>query len=108
MSWALIEPIRLLVEMWIFYVVGITVLRNWDILPLGSKVLGFFPLLYAYLLDVVLNWTLLSVLFMDRARERTITERLHRYQATEPNSKRARVARFVCVHLLNPFDPDHC
>jgi hypothetical protein len=94
--------------MWLAYVLAIHVLNRWDRLPMASRVLGAPAAIFAYLADVLLNWTLVSLLFFDPPREATITSRLHRYQRTDPTSKRARVARFVCVHLLNPFDPEHC
>lgn len=96
----------LLYLMWLGYVLAMHVIAKWDSLTLASKVLGAPPALLAYLLDVLLNWTLLIVLFWDWPRERTITHRLHRYQLTPGH--RARVAAWVCKNLLNPFDPDHC
>ena len=92
--------------MWLAYVLAIHVINRWDELPLASKVLGAPPALAAFVADVALNWTLATVLFLDLPREATITTRLHRYQKTA--GPRARIARWVCQHLLNPFDPDHC
>lgn len=101
------QVIGILYVMWLGYVLAMHIIAKWDELPMASKVLGGPAALVAYLADIVLNWTIVALLFLDLPREPTITERLHRYQEN-PNTKRAKVARWVCVHLLNPFDPDHC
>lgn len=103
-----LELLFVLYAMWLAYVLAIHIINRWDSLPLAGRILGAPPALVAYLCDVVLNWTLVALLFFDPPREATITGRLHRYQRADPTSKRARVARFVCQHLLNPFDPEHC
>lgn len=101
-----LQIVALLYAMWLAYVFAIHIVNRWHELPLASRVLGALPAFAAWLLDVLLNWTLLSVLFLDLPRERTITDRLHRYQGSP--GVRARVSKWVCAHLLNPFDPDHC
>lgn len=90
--------------MWLSYVLTMHIIHRWDTLPLASKILGAPAALTAYLFDIVLNWTLFTVVFLDLPREKTITERLHRYRA----GWRGTIARWVCEHLLNPFDPEHC
>ena len=92
--------------LWLGYVLTMQIVRQWDCLPLASRILGAPPALAAYLLDVFLNLTVCTVLFLDLPREATITKRLHRYR--RGRGRRARVARWICWHLLNPFDPDHC
>jgi hypothetical protein len=93
-----------LYALWLGYVLTMHIVHRWDTLPLAARIFGAPPALLAYLLDVALNWTICTALFFDWPRERTITERLHRYRF----GWRGRVARWVCGHLLNPFDPDHC
>ena len=95
-----------LYALWLGYVLTMHIVHRWPQLPLAARVLGAPAALVAYALDVLLNWTLCTLAFADWPREKTITERLHRYQQTP--GLRARVAAWVCGHLLNPFDPDHC
>ena len=101
-----LTTIASLYALWLGYVLTMHIVYRWDDLPLASRILGAPAALLAYVLDVFLNWTLCTVLFLDLPRERTITERLHRYQ--QRPGLRARVAAWVCGHLLNPFDPEHC
>jgi hypothetical protein len=90
--------------MWLAYVLAIHIIVKWPTLPLASKILGAPPALLAYLFDILMNWTLMSALFFDGPRELTITERLHRYKS----GWRHKVARWLCEHLINPFDAGHC
>ena len=90
--------------LWLGYVFTMHVLAQWDTLHWSAKILGAPPALLAYLLDVAVNLTIASVVFVDLPREATLTARLHRYR----RGWRHTVARFICERLLNPFDPDHC
>lgn len=54
-------------------------------------------------IDVAVNLVLATVVFFDRPREWTVSERLARY--LPGTDWRARVALWVGVHLLDPFDP---
>lgn len=92
--------------MWFVFVGGIHIIQKWDSLPWPAKVLGAGPAIYAFLLDVVLNIVLLSVIFWDRPKEWTMTDRFHRYQKSP--GLRATISRWVCQNLLNPFDREHC
>jgi hypothetical protein len=96
--------IAALYALWLGYVLTMHIVHRWDTLPLASRILGAPAALLAYALDVLLNWTVCWVLFLDPPREKTITERLHRYR----DGWRGRIARWICGHLLNPFDPEHC
>ncbi len=101
-----LASIAALYAMWLGYVFAMHIINRWDALPLPSKVLGALPAVLVYVADVILNWTVVTLLFFDLPRERTITDRLHRYQATP--GRRAQLSRWVCQYLLNPFDADHC
>ena len=90
--------------LWLGYVFTMHIRAQWDTLHWSAKVLGAPPAVLSYLLDVLINLTLASVLFLDLPREATLTKRLHRYRT----GWRSHVARFVCERLLNPFDADHC
>jgi hypothetical protein len=101
---AALTTFGLLYALWLGYVLTMHIVYRWKDLPLASRILGAPAALLAYALDVLLNWTVCTVVFFDLPREKTITERLHRYR----DGWRGRVARWVCGHLLNPFDPEHC
>lgn len=62
----------------------------------------------SYLLDVLLNVVLLSILFVEVPQEVTITHRMRRWQGTAAtHPRRARLAASIC-RILNLFDPGHC
>lgn len=92
--------------MWFLFVGGIHILQKWDTLPWPSKVLGAGPVVYAVIVDVVLNIVLISVLFWELPKEWTMSTRFHRHQ--EVPGWRAPISRWVCQNLLNPFDREHC
>lgn len=93
--------------LWLGFVLTMRVAHLWKTLPWPARVLGLPAALFSWVLDVFLNLTLCTVVFVDLPREPTITQRLHRYQR-ERTDWRARLARWVCANLLNPFDPEHC
>lgn len=97
-------PIAALYLLWVLYVFVMSVKQRWADLPMASKILGAPVALVGYALDVAINWSIAVVVFMDLPHEKTLTERLHRYT----DGWRHTVARFICQHLLNPFDPEHC
>lgn len=104
MTTALLTGFGVLYGMWLGYVLTMHIVHRWHELPLAARILGAPPALLSYLLDIALNFTICTLLFADLPRERTITERLHRYR----DGWRGPVARWVCSRLLNPFDPEHC
>lgn len=79
----------------------------------------FMPVfVIGYLLDVILNITVFSLLVLDVPREWTITSHVGRILNTPitPNTLnkldawRFSFCDFLCRHLLDPFDPsgNHC
>lgn len=66
-----------------------------------------FPLLFmGYLLDIIINFLVGTVVFVDLPREFTLSSRLSRYVDDQPKSWRADVAKVLAKNLLDPFDPD--
>ncbi len=67
-------------------------------------------LVIGYVLDVVAQLTLATLIFCDvpQRGEWLVTDRLKRYSAG--TGWRKTVADWVCTHLLDPFDPtdNHC
>ena len=70
---------------------------------LPARVLGWPVILVTVLLDITINWTLATVVFMDRAREPTLSQRLSRYLAGD--GWRRAWAAWIGANLLDPFDP---
>ncbi|MDB5966702.1 MAG: hypothetical protein JWQ72_3202 [Polaromonas sp.] len=81
--------------------------RAWVRWP--GQVLFALAVLPGLLLDVLLQYTVVALLFWDPAArcEHTVTQRLERYLASGAG-RRAAVARFVCRRLLDPLDPSGC
>lgn len=77
-------------------------------MPLASKVLGYQLLMIGLVLDVVMNLTLFSLVFVEVPREWLVTDRLKRH--IKQSGYRGWLARFICHSLLSPFDPsgNHC
>jgi hypothetical protein len=106
-----------ILALWAFYMgfaLSISVYRQWlkGTLNLLNKVM-FAPVLVCfYLLDVVLNWSVLLLVFgAPPPGCRTISERLHFY-VSHPfcTTFQMDCAQFICDKLLNPIDPtgNHC
>lgn len=96
---------------WLFYLAVMALIRARD-----EKRLTKVALLLAYpvvviglLLDFTLNVTVGTALFLEPPREWLLSPRLSRLIETDPGW-RGDLAAWVCVHLLDTFDPDgrHC
>jgi len=64
------------------------------------------------ILDVIFQWTLAPIIFMEFTPNITFSKRMERYR-DNPKYKgtwKMRWADFICEHILNPFDPSghHC
>ncbi len=62
-----------------------------------------------YLMDVIANLTVASLVFLEFPRELLVTSRLQRYVASG-QGWRFTIADWICNHLLDVFDPsgNHC
>lgn len=92
--------------LWLFYLAAMNLRRAKEAGRLTRLVLVLaLPILVlAIAIDVAVNLVLASVVFFDRPREWTVSERLSRY-LVGPSVWRAEVALWVGAHLLDPFDP---
>lgn len=72
------------------------------------KVLGAPVLMVGALMDVLVNLTLATIVFLDIPRELMLTMRLQRYM--RGGGWRRSWANWLCAKLLDPFDPSgsHC
>ena len=74
-----------------------------------TLVLCFPMVVVGYLVDVMSNIGIASLVFLELPKEWLVTTRLTRYIA-EDTGWRHHVAQWICDDLLDPFDPsgDHC
>jgi hypothetical protein len=99
----------LMVLTWLMYIQVMAALRVWNSLHWFAKA-HLLPLAPPFLLlDVAVNIIIGSLLFLERPRWWTLSERLH-YHAISNHGWKTYLAAWLCRNLLNPFDPDghHC
>lgn len=115
--WTVLWPV--IYVTWGFYIGFLVYAAVWQAKERGEKIHWLTWLMVApvivvgYLVDVVWNWTLGSLLFLEppwtvkgNAFSLTFTRRLNRHYDANNNSWRGKQARFW-AQLLNPFDPGH-
>lgn len=92
--------------LWLFYLAAMNLRRAKEAGRLSRIALALaMPIIaLAVAIDVAINLTLATLVFFDRPREWTVSERLSRY-LVGPSPWRAEVAMWVGEHLLDPFDP---
>lgn len=98
---------------WALYVFSMGVYRAY----LSKRLVGInyylaLPIfILGFLVDVIANFSLAVIVFVDVPHELLVTQRLIRYRKdTYPNNFRKKLATFICDNLLDIFDPrgDHC
>ena len=65
----------------------------------------------AFLVDLLMQFTVFAIVFAEAPRDWLVTHRLRRYmRELPPEHWRRRWADYLCKHLLDPFDPTgaHC
>ena len=109
LGWAL----AYLYGFWLLYVLIMGFYRAWlaKRLTRVALVLASPALLTGYLVDLLTNWTLATLLFWQWPQRplELVTDRLSRYIST-PSGWRTEPALWVCQSLLDYFDPNdrHC
>ena len=95
-------------EIWLRYlaVMALKRVRNEGKLSRAAFAIGLTLFIPAYVLDILGNLIICTVLFLDLPRETLITGRIQRY-VDGPDGWRRRMAVWFAVHLLNPFDDGH-
>lgn len=91
--------------LWVFFLAVMNLRRADKANTLGdfALYLGFPLILVAFLLDVVINLTLGTVLFLEWPAEWTLSERLHR-NILFAVAWRQKMAVTIMRYLLEPFD----
>jgi len=76
----------------------------------ATKVLALPWVVIGYALDVVVNLTFASLIFLEPPLELLVTKRLQRHVDATAGGWRHKLAWWICDHLLDPFDPtgNHC
>lgn len=96
---------------WVAYLAIMALIRARDEKRLTKVALWLaYPVVViGLLLDFTLNVTVGTALFLEPPREWLLSPRLSRLIETDPGW-RGDLAAWVCVHLLDTFDPDgrHC
>lgn len=92
---------------WIFFlaVMDLKKAREAGTLTKTATFFAFGVLWIGYVLDMLFNLAS-SVLFLELPREILFTARVSRH--IKGIGWRAKMARWFCENLLNPFDPGHC
>ena len=107
--YALLIALGATYALWVFYIAVMGLKRVRDTVGLSPWALRFgYPvLIVGYLLDVFVNWFVVTVLLLEFPRETTVTARLKRHNRTSTGWRKS-VAQFF-EPLLDPFDPsgDH-
>jgi hypothetical protein len=106
--WIALGAFLSLYVLWVYFLAVMALERVDDITPLTGAVRAFAlcVLLPGYLLDAVVNLTVMTVLLLDVPREWLVTARLSRLISDD--GWRGRIARWFCSTLLDPFDPRGC
>ena len=91
--------------LWPTYIAAMQLLRARDEGRLGAVASKLaIPIIVAgYALDVAVNATFFTALFLEAPHELTVTDRLKRHIAD--NTWRGRIARWFARELLDTFDP---
>ena len=103
-----------LAGLWVFWILYVFTMGLYRAFLTGRlKGLSLFMcspfVVVAFALDVVMQVTVFSVVFIDPPKHWLVTHRLRAYMLG-PDTWRRRWADYLCRHLLDPFDPTgaHC
>lgn len=93
---------------WFWYLAVMHLKHNKDKINSSAKFFGYPWILFAYITDVLFNWIVGTILFIEIPKEFLFTARVSRH--IKNSGWRYRLAVFFCKNLLDPFDPSgkHC
>lgn len=72
----------------------------------AAKFFGYQLLFVGLIVDVIFNWVIGTISFLEFPKEALFTGRCERW--LHDTTWRGKVARWYCRELLDPFDKDHC
>lgn len=97
--------------LWVFYLAVMALKRARDAGTLTNTayILGQPVLIIGLLIDMLANFTVVTVMFLEPPMEFLVTSRLKRHIESD-DGWRTRLARWCCSTLLDSFDPSgsHC
>jgi len=97
---------------WVLYLAVMNLKEHRHELGPVAKVHAYVLLAVGLVVDLFLTAVIGTVIFADPPKEWTFTGRLKRYHQPpyNPGTWRYKVARWICEHLLDQFDPKgkHC
>lgn len=93
---------------WGAYLAVMSLMRVKDTLTIETKVFAYPLAAVGVLADFIYNAFVGTVLFLELPQEYLLTKRLKRH--LERDNWRGALSRWLCRHLLDPFDPKgtHC
>lgn len=93
---------------WGMYLAAMTLIRAKETLSMTSKVFAYPFVFYGVVVDFLFNAVIGSAIFLEPPKEWLFTARVSRWN--DDDGWRGATARWICMHLLDPFDPDgtHC
>lgn len=107
----MLTALALTYTLWLLYVLvmGLYRAKLQGRLSKVALVLGFPVYMLGYLLDVFVQLTIATVLFVELPREGLVTGRLTRH-IKRGHGWRRDLSLWICSRLLDPFDPrgTHC
>ncbi len=106
---ALLSAVMVMYALWLFYLAVMCLQRARDAGTMSKTAYRFgLPILViGYGLDVFVNVFVLSWLMLEIPREYTVTSRLSRHKRGSPGWRQS-FSAWVCVNLLDAFDPSGC
>jgi len=95
---------------WFWYLAVMHLKHNKDKLNKVNKFFGYPWFIIAVVGDVLFNWVIGSIVFVEIPKEMLFTDRVSRHLTKPGKIWRRKLASFFCKNMLDPFDPsgDHC
>ena len=107
----IVHAVAVSYALWLFYLAVMNLQRAYENKTLSklALILGIPILLIGYLLDIIVNIFVMTVLFLELPKEWLVTSRLQRHIRSR-SGFRSKLAYFICHYLLDTFDPSgrHC
>ncbi|NIP73025.1 MAG: hypothetical protein GWO16_08345 [Gammaproteobacteria bacterium] len=96
----------LVVLTWLFYIAVMHLRRVRHELHPVARAHAYVLLAVGLALDLALNVVVGTILFLEPPHDPLFTGRLQRWKGRA--GRRGAIARWICEHLLEQFDPGHC
>ena len=93
---------------WMLYLATMNLAAHRKDMGWVAKIHAYILIAFALVMDFILTVVVGTVVFASLPKEWTLTDRLKRHKLE--GGWRAKLASWICQHLLDQFDPDgdHC